>query len=394
MLYKDMILKLEYHRNKILKAFLKQGYFPKKDEINTKLMAIDERIALFKAYKFQPGELFDAKEMNHALEMLHNDIAFLYKVLEIIYIEKYNTMLLNVETHMLHLESLASHFKKRANEEIKGTSLGKTLLFKTGDWDVDVKDESIDITVGDLELVQGSKISCFANINNTDKRNILFKFKAENDKDEFIALPYNYNNDTYIVPGEISVKDHELKLNEDFNINSEVVIPFKPTLENEYKILGGQNKIVVTDKETGVITIEDFPTVDKPFVAKSNSYVSFYIENIGTLEYNFSKRPFHTNFSIQDGLIKIDKDIQKIFLDVEKDFICYFTLDNEMNVWSTKEDAIIDNNALIYDGMILVRDFKIKEYVRDKKTMYKIVVTITEMDNDEVIDSIYIKEVN
>ena len=52
MLYKDMLLKLEYHRNQILKSFIKQGYFPKKDEINAKLSLIDERIALFKSYTF------------------------------------------------------------------------------------------------------------------------------------------------------------------------------------------------------------------------------------------------------------------------------------------------------------------------------------------------------
>ena len=65
-----------------------------------------------------------------------------------------------------------------------------------------------------------------------------------------------------------------------------------------------------------------------------------------------------------------------------------------MNVWAVKEDAIVDNKSLIYDGMMLTRDFKIKEYVKDKTTRYNIYVSITEMDNDEVIDSIYIKEVD
>ena len=36
----------------------------------------------------------------------------------------------------------------------------------------------------------------------------------------------------------------------------------------------------------------------------------------------------------------------------------------------------------------------LKEYVRDKSTKYNVYVSITEMDNDEVIDCIYIKEVN
>lgn len=394
MLYQDMLLKLEYHRNNILQAFIKQGYFPNKEEINNKLALIDDRIALFKSYKFQPGELFNHKEVNHALEMLYNDIAFLYKVLEVIYTEKYNKMLLSLETHMVHLETLAEHFKKRADEEIKGTSLGKTLLFKTSDWEIDVKDESLEVYVGTLDLIQGSEISCFANINNTDKRNIVFKFKAEDSADDFTALPYNYNNDTYLVPGEITVKEEELTLSDSFNLNSEIVIPYEVNTDNDYKILAGKNKIVVTDKETGAISVVDFPTSDNPLTVSRNSFISFFIENKGTLEYNFNKRPFHTNFSIQDGTIQINKDIQKIFLDVEKDFICYFTLDDDMNVWATKEDAIIDNKSLIYDGMLLTRDFKIKEYVKDKTTRYNIYVSITEMDNDEVIDCIYIKEVD
>ena len=69
--------------------------------------------------------------MNHCLKMLYNDILFLYKIIEEIYTDKYNSLLLNVEIHMNYLESLATHFKKRGDEEIKGTSLGKTIFFKS-----------------------------------------------------------------------------------------------------------------------------------------------------------------------------------------------------------------------------------------------------------------------
>ena len=112
------------------------------------------------------------------------------------------------------------------------------------------------------------------------------------------------------------------------------------------------------------------------------------------MEYNFSHKPLHCNFSIQDGLIQINKDIQKIFLDVDKGFNCYFTVDDNIKPWASYEEAIKDNNKLIYDGLLLVRDFKIKEYVRDKKSTYNLIVKVTEIDNDEIIDSIYIKEVN
>ena len=191
------------------------------------------------------------------IEMLYADITFLYKILEDIQVKEYNKMLLNIETHLTELESLATHYKKRANEEINGTALGKTLLFKTNDWELNVNDDGVEINVGELELTQGSEISCFANINNTNKQNILFKFEAQDYKYNFTALPYNYNNDTYLVPGEITVNDTELNLSESFNINSEIKIPFTTNLKNDYKILGGKNKMIVTNKATSAIKVMD-----------------------------------------------------------------------------------------------------------------------------------------
>ena len=393
-MYKDMLLKLEYHKSKILQAFIKQGYFPTQDEISSKLSQIDERIALFESYNFEPGENFNAKEMNHCLKMLYNDILFLYKIIEEIYTQKYNSLLLNVEIQMNYLEGLATHFKKRGDEEIKGTSLGKTLFFKSDSWETDIKDETMEVALGNIELIQGSEISCFANVNNADKKNVLFKFNCEDNSKNFTAFPYNYNNETYIVPGYMNVNEKEFSLQEQFNINSEIVLPVKVNMDNDYKIIGGQNKIIVTDKLTNEIKTYDFPTSEKPFVAPSNCYISFYIENKGTIEYSFSNKPLHCNFSIQDGMIQITKDIQKIFLDVEKGFNCYFTLDEDTKAWACYEEGIKDNDKLIYDGLLLVRDFKIKEYVKDKKTTYNVTLKINEIDNDEVIDCVYIKEVS
>ena len=131
MLYKDMLLKLEYHRKYIINAFIKKGYFPNTEEINNKLEQIDNRLALFKSYKFIPGEKFNTKQINHMFNMLYKDIVFLYKILEDIQINELNKMLLDIEAKMINLESLATHYKKRANEEINSTALGKTIIFKT-----------------------------------------------------------------------------------------------------------------------------------------------------------------------------------------------------------------------------------------------------------------------
>ena len=393
-MYKDILLKLDYHKKHIINSFIKRGYFPNKEEIDNKLEQINTRLALFKKEVFVPGEVFNTKEINHMLKMIYTDIVFLYKILEEIQKEEFNRMVLNIETHMINLEAIADNFKKRANEEINGTALGKTLLFKSNEWEMEFSDDSVSVNIGELELVQGSEISCFANINNTDKKNIVFEFNALDSKYDFLALPYNYNNDTYIVPGKLAVKEQELTLEKNFNINSEIKIPFPTNPKNKYTILGGKNKMVITDKETNSVRVTDIPTSEKPFIANKSCFITFYVEGKGNIEYTFNKKPLHSNFSIQDGLVKIEKEIQKIFLDVDEGFVCYFNFSDEKTQgWSTVEYALPYDNYLIYDGMILVRDFKVKEYIRDKSTLYKIKLKINETDNDEVLDCVYIKEV-
>lgn len=194
---------------------------------------------------------------------------------------------------------------------------------------MEFNDDSVVVDIGELELVQGSEISCFANINNTDKKNIIFEFNTLDSKFNFLALPYNYNNDTYIVPGELAIKERELTLEENFNINSEIKIPFPTNSKNKYTILGGKNKMTITDKENNSIRIVDIPTSDKPFVATKSCFITFYVEGKGNINYNFNKKPLHSNFSIQDGVIKIEKDVQKVFLDVDEGFICYFDFSDE-----------------------------------------------------------------
>ena len=395
-MYKDMLLKLDYHKKHIINAFIKRGYFPSKEEIENKLELLNSRLALFKKQTFVPGEQFNTKEINHMLEKIYTDIVFLYKVIEEIQKDELNRLTLGIETHMINLEAIADNFKKRANEEINSTSLGKTLLFKSNEWEMEFNDDSVLVEVGELELVQGTEISCFANINNTNKKNVLFEFYAADSSKDFIALPYNYNNDTYTVPGEVRIQENELVIDDKFVINSNIQIPYKTNPKNKYVILGGKGKMLVTYKNTSNTLIADIPTAEKPFVVTESCFLSFYVEGKGSIEYTFNKRPLHSNFSIQDGIIKIEKDIQKVFIDADEGFICYFNFSSDSsNSWAVVEQSAPYDNYLIYDkaAPVIIRDFKVKEYIRDKTTIYNIKLRINETDNDEVLESVYIKEI-
>lgn len=392
-MYKDMLLKLTYYKEQVLKSFIKRGYFPKEDEINDRLESIDRRLALFKSYNFQPGEVLNIKELNYCLETIYKDLVFLYKVLEEISIQELNALRTYSETHMTYLEDMAKHFKDRSQEEVNSTTLGTTLFFKSGNWDISTKDDVTIVDLGSVDLVQGSRVACFANVNNAEKNTVKFTFDAIENKYNFEALPYNYNNSTYKVPGDLEVKTYELKLNDDAIVNGAINVPIKNLdEENDYYILGGKNLMLVTSKETNASYLYPFASQDLPFYAKENCYITFFVDNGKEIEYNFNKKPLHTNFSLQNGIIKINEDMQKVFLDVEEGFVCTFNIE-EGDIWASKEDGIIKGDQLVYNGDMRLKDFSIKEYIRKFKTRYTAKLLIeSNADVAAVIENVYIKE--
>lgn len=391
-MYKDMLLKMIYHKEQIIKAFIKKGYFPRNDEINAKVTAMDNRLAIFSKMVFMPGEKLDVRKLNHMLKEVYTDITFLYKVIEELSKVELIALQNYTETHLTYLEDLAKTFSDRASEEITSTTLGTTVFFQSTNFNVDTDDELTTIDLGEVELVQGKKVGCFANINNIEDANVKFHFNAEKEYD-FEALPYNYNNTFYDIPGTRGVNNYELELNKDIIVSGEVNIPLeKVDLRNDYYILGGRNCMMVTSKVTGERTIYPFAYLDNAFVAGENCYITFFVCDTNEIEYSFNKKPLHTNFSLQNGIINMTKEINKVFLDVEEGFTCYFNL-GEGKVYASSEVGLVNKDKIAYKGHTGLRDFMIKEFVNSNSTKYNVTVTMTtETEAEMIIDNIYLKE--
>ena len=90
--YKDMILKIQYYKEEVIKSFIKRGHFPLEEEIQAKLDDIDYRTSLFKTYVSKAGSYFNTKEMNNMFELIYKDFEFLYNVLKDILINDYNDL--------------------------------------------------------------------------------------------------------------------------------------------------------------------------------------------------------------------------------------------------------------------------------------------------------------
>ena len=245
-IYKDMLEKLKYHKNNIINSFIKKNYYPNAEEINDKLALVNARLALFESYVSKPGSYMNVKELNYCFEMIAKDIEILYKVLEEILIKDYTTLNIYIESALTELEAKADYYKKRCTEEIHSTTLGTTVFFEANSWNITEENETNIINLGAMNLIEGMEIACFANIENIDEKDIVFKFDNNDPEKSFLALPYNYNNNSYKVPGEIGINEYPLNVPIVSIVEDYIPIEFEVNFDNKYKVAGGVGGMQVT----------------------------------------------------------------------------------------------------------------------------------------------------
>lgn len=393
-MYKDMILKLHYHKEQIIKQFLKKGIYPSNDLISQELSNIDYRLALFKSYKYMPGTKLNVKELNKDLEMIYKDIALLYKILEDLYTSEYNRLLDYIESHIDELESTVDKYVKRAEEETNSTTLGNTIFFESNSFDMTYDDNKLLIDLGTVSLHKGSKIACFANVNNLENPDIKFDFSNVDVQYDFKCLSYNQDGNAAIVPGEVPLNIHDIPMSEDFKMVGDMKLPLE-SLEpkNNYTIMGGKNLVLVKSLVTGKEFLAKFPTEESPIQVLEPSHISFYITDGDKFEYKFNMKPDNTNFTMLDSEVSIEsEDVKKIFISAQAGFTCYFKL-NKGQAYAFKEKGIIRNDNLFYYGIKAGTDLQVREYIRTSPINYNAKVTI---QSDQIananIDCIYIKE--
>ena len=392
--YKDMLEKARFYKKQVIQSFIKQGYFPSDEEIQTALSDIDMRSALLDTYLSAKGSLFNTKEINFMFECIYKDLNILYTVLEDILLNEYNKLKIDVEAQITELEQKVYNLKCRMNEEINSTTLGTTIFFKANNWESETNDDITTISLGELDFINGSEIALFANINNIEADSVYFKLESETDT--IYALPYNYNNDVYTMPGKLDINRFAFKISQGLKVNGNIEINLNDLdYRNEYKILGGQNLMKVTYKDSNIVSYEPFASFDRPFSTDKDCYIEFYMIDNSSITYDFNIAPNHTNFALNDGTIVSNKTITKIFIDAPSGFVCRFRLDKG-EIWGSCTDGIMqNNNTLLYTGDWTLKDFQILEIVKSESTKYKISLILK---SDETIinyiNNVYIKEVD
>jgi hypothetical protein len=401
-IYKDMLEKLKYHKQIIMNAFIRNNYYPSNEEVNAMLAKVNARMSLFESYISKPGSYFNFNEINYCFEMIHKDIETLYTVLESILTNEYVQLKLHVESTLLELEAKAEHFQKRCKEEANSSSLGITIMFQSNNWNVTTKDQMTILDLGEYEFIEGSEIACFANINNVEKQEVMFSFDCGDPKKNFHALPYNlYDNIIYKIPGDVSINKKDIEIDITAIVNNSLHLKYDIDMLNKYKIMGGKNYMTVTPKGSNKSRLVEFPDINNyAYFATEDCYIEFYIVdgNVNSnsyLEYNFNMAPNHCNFSLQDGTIKVDSDIKRIYIDAQMGLLVSFRKIHGEIYAECLDPIILDKNTLLYNGNLEVRDILIREYVRTDLVKYNIKVYIDSIEDIiDDIESIYIKELN
>ena len=202
-IYKDILEKLKYHKELVMNKFIKNGYYPSIEEVNNTIKSVNARLSLFESYISKPGNYFNPIEINYCFEMIYKDIGILYKVLQDILLNEYTELKLKVESTLTELEAQAIHYKTRYEEEINTSVLGTTIVFQCNNWNSYTKDELVVIDLGTHNFIDGSTIACIANISNLNEKDIYFEISSGTNT--ILALPYNFNNISYKMPGELKV---------------------------------------------------------------------------------------------------------------------------------------------------------------------------------------------
>lgn len=391
-MFKDIELKLNYYKKKIIKDFIKKGIYPDNSLIQSKLNNIDFRLSIFKKIRIKEGSYFNAKEINECINDIYEDLNILYELLYEITEKEYLNLKYYIQSHLNELQSLSEVYLKRTELETFSTSLGKSILFQYNKFDINKKDNNTIINLGQVELEKADRIICIARINNVTYNNILFNLKQVNSV--LTCNLYNYNHETLIIPGEKNKILYETSINNFQKINGNIKLAIAPDISNSSFItLCGKDKILYKKADKTGEIIEEKPIGINSLSFSTHSYIDFYVVGGSGISFRFNKRPIATNFNIDNNKIENLNYIHHFFIECDEGFSFDFELEKGF-VYAVKEDTIIEKNELFYSGNIDIKDFLVIQTLNGDSIKYNASLEIYNQDiGEDDIEGIMIKRI-
>lgn len=392
--YLDVIQKLQYQKEKILKQFVQKGIYPDNALIANSLADIDLKLSLFKNYNRTAGEKFDTIEYNECLKLIYKDITILYNVLEELAIKEYNEIQNYINSYISELNSVVETYESRAAYENNSTALGETLLFKNNNFTVANDNSTTIIDLDTVEFSSASEIACIANINNVDESNVVFSFT--NGDEELTIVPYNISNSILTIPGTKKTTSYDYALSNNQTTSGSILININTTIssKNKYVILGGKDKMFINKVEDNSFELQNVPSSSGTVLFADPCHINFYVVGGNSISFKFNKKPIATNFPIDESTITNLNHVHHFYLECDEDFCFEVELDAG-NIYAVKEEGIINNNKLYYTGVNIVNDFHIIEEAPGASVTYNAKLNIyNDNNNNAEIENIIIKKLS
>jgi hypothetical protein len=391
-MYQDMLAKASFHKERIIKEFIKHGVFPTDSMISTQINNIDTALSIFKHEDVLEGSTFDGEEFNKEFKSIYEDLKILYVLLYKLTVEEYTSLKAFVDTHLDELESSATMYKLKAIQEASSSALGRTIFFQHNSFDIDTDNNVNVIDLGSVSLLRGSRVACFINANNIEPDRVVFKL--ENDTESISVSPYNYNQDSILIPGDINKNSFDVTINEDQIINGPVELDIDTELSqrNLYVVLAGKDNIMTRSYGSNSQSIYEKPTQTNMMSFDNKTYIDFYVVGGNKITFRFNKKPLSTNFPLTDYQVSNLKEIHHFFIEAEEGFAFDFELD-QGTVYAVKENGVINNDKLYFARTMDIRDFHVVEYKLGDKVDYNVSAIVYNDDGANIdIESITIKE--
>lgn len=395
-MYRDIAAKIEAYKEQIINSFIKRGIYPTDDIISSKIEEIDTSLAYLKSDKMISGEYFNDVVFNNMIKSTYKDLELLYNLLFQISVKEFTTLKAFIDTHLDALEDTANKYRIKGEQEAATTALGTTIYFQHSGFNIIDQNNVTMIDLGNIEVNNGSRIACFINASEIEASNILFGFQKAGEDEPIYATPYNYNQDTLLMPGSLEMTSYATTIADDHIVNGPIEMNLGANgadSNNKYIILGGKGKILVKRfaGSTSEFVLER-PTYLNMTSFNARSYIDFYVVGGNQISFRFNKKPISTNFATDNYVVTKLEHIHHFFIECDAGFAFDFELDKG-DVYAVMENGVVSNKKVYFSRSVDVKDFLVEEYKTGNKQAYASFVKIINDDGFPIeVNSVTIKE--
>ena len=377
----DELAKKEVYKQRITKDCIAQSKYPSAKELDEALSSINLMESYFKIAPVSDGEYFETKTFNAQIEDLDADLKLLYSLVKQFTLDKLNALNQYADTTLTDLERKADFYLNKSRLEMQSSDLGRTALYLRAPLSGKQNGEYFSVDCGMVALTNGSTIHLILEGHDT----YYARLKLADGNQTFYITPYNLNQQSFKLPGEIKTTEKEVKITHTPQLGETILLPYEIQEACDYIVLTGKNQIAC--KTAIKSEYQDY----KYYACFEDTMIDFYVKDATSIQIRVSHKPLNSNYDFLQDVIKLEKGIKHFYLEMPaKSAVEIFLEGGE--IYAQKGKGVIQSDKLYFAHSTPFKDFLIIEKSRTLKTIYQASLEVRSTIEDLGVESIMIKE--